>query len=248
MPQWLKNASFYEIYPQSFYDSNGDGIGDINGITQKLDYVKSCGFNALWLNPCYLSPFLDAGYDVQDYTKVAPRYGTNEDLYKLFDEAHKRGMHVILDLVPGHTSDKHPWFVESARAEKNKYSDYYVWTNEVWQKPAPYSWVAGMSERDGCYLLNFFNAQPALNFGFNRIDHPDWQIPYTDDRVKPVFEEILSVMRFWLDRGCDGFRVDMAASLVKNDDGHEATASLWRKARKMLDEQYPQAVMFSELS
>lgn len=118
MPQWLKNASFYEIYPQSFYDSNGDGIGDINGITQKLDYVKGCGFNALWLNPCYLSPFLDAGYDVQDYTKVAPRYGTNEDLYKLFDEAHKRGMHVILDLVPGHTSDKHPWFVESARAEK----------------------------------------------------------------------------------------------------------------------------------
>lgn len=248
MPQWLKNASFYEIYPQSFYDSNGDGIGDINGITQKLDYVKGCGFNALWLNPCYLSPFLDAGYDVQDYTKVAPRYGTNEDLYKLFDEAHKRGMHVILDLVPGHTSDKHPWFVESARAEKNKYSDYYVWTNEVWQKPAPYSWVAGMSERDGCYLLNFFNAQPALNFGFNRIDHPDWQIPYTDDRVKPVFEEMLSVMRFWLDRGCDGFRVDMAASLVKNDDGHETTASLWRKARKMLDEQYPQAVMISEWS
>lgn len=101
MPQWLKNAVFYEIYPQSFYDTNGDGIGDINGITQKLDYIKQSGFNALWLNPCYLSPFMDAGYDVQDYKQVAPRYGTNEDLYNLFDEAHKRGMHVILTSFPG---------------------------------------------------------------------------------------------------------------------------------------------------
>ena len=101
MPQWLKNAVFYEIYPQSFFDTNGDGIGDINGITAKLDYVKSLGFNALWLNPCYLSPFMDAGYDVADYKTVAPRYGTNEDLYNLFNQAHERGMHVILDLVPG---------------------------------------------------------------------------------------------------------------------------------------------------
>ena len=137
MPQWLKNAVFYEIYPQSFYDTNGDGIGDINGITQKLDYIKQSGFNALWLNPCYLSPFMDAGYDVQDYKQVAPRYGTNEDLY-LFDEAHKRGMHVILDLVPGHTSDLHPWFLESKKPEKNKYSDFYTWSDSAWSRPNGY--------------------------------------------------------------------------------------------------------------
>ena len=103
--QWLRDAVFYEIYPQSFYDSNGDGIGDIPGIIEKLDYVKSLGCNAIWLNPCYDSPFKDAGYDVRDYKKVASRYGTNEDLQRLFSEAHNRGMHILLDLVPGHTSE-----------------------------------------------------------------------------------------------------------------------------------------------
>ena len=110
---WLKNAVFYEIYPQSFYDSNNDGIGDINGITEKLDYIKDLGCNALWINPCFDSPFKDAGYDVRDYKKVAPRYGTNEDLVNLFEAAHKKGIHVLLDLVAGHTSEEHPWFRES---------------------------------------------------------------------------------------------------------------------------------------
>ena len=105
-PEWLEEAVFYQIYPQSFCDSNGDGIGDINGIISKLDYVKKSGFNALWINPCFDSPFKDAGYDVRNYFKVAARYGTNEDLVRLFDEAHKRGIRVLLDLVPGHTSDK----------------------------------------------------------------------------------------------------------------------------------------------
>ncbi len=105
MPTWLKDAVFYEIYPQSFYDTNGDGIGDLEGIIQKLDYIKELGCNALWINPMYDSPFMDAGYDVRDYKKVAARYGTNEDAYRLFDEAHKRGIKVLLDLVPGHTSD-----------------------------------------------------------------------------------------------------------------------------------------------
>ena len=120
---WLNNAIFYEIYPQSFCDSNGDGIGDIPGIISKLDYVKSLGCNALWINPCFDSPFKDAGYDVRDYKKVAPRYGTNEDLQQLFQVAHEKGIHVLLDLVPGHTSEEHPWFLESAKAEKNEYSD-----------------------------------------------------------------------------------------------------------------------------
>lgn len=101
LPAWLKSAVFYEIYPQSFYDTNRDGIGDLNGIIQKLDYVKSLGCNAIWINPCFESPFMDAGYDVSDYKKIAPRYGTNEDAKRLFEEAHKRGMKVLFDLVPG---------------------------------------------------------------------------------------------------------------------------------------------------
>ena len=115
MPQWLDKAVFYEIYPQSFYDSNADGIGDIPGIVEKLNYIEGLGCNALWLNPCFDSPFKDAGYDVGDYKKVAPRYGSNEDLVRLFDEAHKRRIRVILDLVPGHTSEEHPWFLESKK-------------------------------------------------------------------------------------------------------------------------------------
>ena len=115
--KWLGDAVFYEIYPQSFRDTNGDGIGDIEGIVEKLDYVKSLGCNALWINPCFDSPFRDAGYDVRDYKKVAARYGTNEDLYRLFDAAHAKGIRVLLDLVPGHTSEEHPWFRASASAD-----------------------------------------------------------------------------------------------------------------------------------
>ncbi|MCM1289533.1 MAG: alpha-amylase family glycosyl hydrolase [Corallococcus sp.] len=246
MPGWLKTAVFYEIYPQSFCDSNADGIGDIRGIISKLDYVRELGFNALWLNPCYLSPFMDAGYDVADHKSVAPRYGTNEDLCKLFCEAHKRGMRVILDLVPGHTSDQHKWFEESKKPARNEYSDRYIWSDSVWNRPADHAWVSGMSDRDGCYMLNFFNSQPALNYGFNNITQPGWQISYEDPRVQPTFEALLDVMRFWLDKGCDGFRVDMADSLVKNDEEKIATASLWQRARKMLDEKYPEAVLVSE--
>lgn len=246
MPSWLKDAVFYEIYPQSFYDSNDDGIGDINGITAKLDYIAGLGFNALWINPCFVSPFKDAGYDVEDYYTVAPRYGTNEDLYRLFDEAHKKGIHVLLDLVPGHTSDQCEWFKQSALPDKNEYSDRYVWTKSAWNRPEGYSWVAGNADRDGCYMLNFFLSQPALNYGFNKITHPDWQLSYTDERAQATFDEMLNVMRFWLDHGCDGFRVDMADSLVKNDEDKTATASLWRRARKMLDENYPEAVLVSE--
>lgn len=117
-PQWLDNAIFYEIYPQSFNDTNADGIGDFQGIIEKLDYICNLGCNALWINPCFKSPFGDAGYDVADFYSVAPRYGTNEDLRRLFDEAHRRDMHVLLDLVPGHTSVEHPWFKESMKAER----------------------------------------------------------------------------------------------------------------------------------
>ena len=121
--EWLDNAIFYEIYPQSFQDSNGDGIGDFQGIISRLDYIKGLGCNAIWMNPCFDSPFGDAGYDVSDYYKAAPRYGTNEDLKNLFNEVHKRNMHILLDLVPGHTSTQHKWFLESIKAEKNEYTE-----------------------------------------------------------------------------------------------------------------------------
>ena len=247
MPNWLNDAVFYEIYPQSFYDSNGDGIGDINGITGKLDYIRSLGCNAVWINPCFDSPFRDAGYDVRDYKKVAPRYGTNDDLKRCFREAHRRGMHVLLDLVPGHTSDQHPWFRESQKAERNAYSDRYIWTDTVWDRPNGFPSMSGASERDGCYLLNFFSSQPALNYGFNRTT-ASWQMRYTEPACVATREAVKDVMRFWLDAGCDGFRVDMASSLVKNDEGHSATAALWRNVRGMLDREYPEAAMVSEWS
>ncbi len=153
MPTWLNDAVFYEIYPQSFYDSNGDGIGDLQGIIEKLDYVKELGCNALWLNPVYDSPFMDAGYDVRDYKKVAPRYGTNEDLVRLFECAHAKGIKVLLDLVPGHTSDQHPWFLEAKKAAKNEFSDRYIFTKTVWDAPPEYRMMCGICERNGNYMV-----------------------------------------------------------------------------------------------
>ncbi|MGM9549816.1 MAG: alpha-amylase family glycosyl hydrolase [Faecousia sp.] len=245
MPKWLDNAVFYEIYPQSFLDTNADGIGDIQGIINKLDYIRELGFNALWINPCFLSPFGDAGYDVADYYTVAPRYGTNEDLKRLFAEAHKLGIHVLLDLVPGHTSVEHRWFRESAKPERNVYSDRYVWTDSVWEAPENMGCLRGISQRDGSCALNFFTCQPALNYGFNQRNRP-WQQSPEDEGPRATLEAMMDVMRFWLGLGCDGFRVDMAASLVKNDPGNVATIALWQKVRAFLDREFPEAAMVSE--
>ena len=248
MPEWLSNAVFYQIYPQSFKDSNEDGIGDINGIIEKLDYINSLGCNALWINPCFESPFKDGGYDVKDYKKVDPRYGSNTDLYRLFGEAHNRGIHVLLDLVPGHTSEEHFWFKESRKAQKNKYTNRYIWTDSCFHGSDHMPFVAGESQRDGCYILNFFKCQPALNYGFL---HPTekWQLPMDHPDCIATREAMKDVMRFWLDHGCDGFRVDMAHSLVKGDDENKSgTVSIWREVRKMLDKDYPEAVIISEWS
>lgn len=246
MPNWLNDAVFYEIYPQSFYDTNGDGIGDINGIIEKLDYVKGLGCNAIWLNPVYDSPFMDAGYDVRNYKQVAARYGTNDDLVKLFDEAHKKGIKILLDLVPGHTSDTHPWFQESKKAAKSEYTNRYIFTNSVWEAPPQYRLMCGICERDGNYLVNYFSSQPALNYGFYEVTHPEWQLPADHPDCLATAEAMKDVMRFWLDKGADGFRVDMADSLVKNDDEKIATAKIWRGVREMLDKEYPEAAMVAE--
>lgn len=247
MPNWLKDAVFYEIYPQTFCDSNGDGIGDINGIISKLDYVKSLGCNAIWLNPVYDSPFMDAGYDVRDYYKVAERYGTNDDLIHLFDAAHEKGIKILLDLVPGHTSDQNEWFLKSKSPEKNEFSGRYIWTDSVWEAPPQYRLLCGITDRDGNYMVNYFSSQPALNYGFNNITHPAWQKSPSDPDCQATVEALKDIMRFWLDAGCDGFRVDMADSLVKNEDGEKPeTCKVWKNVRAMLDEEYPEAALVSE--
>ncbi len=247
-PKWLKDAVFYEIYPQSFKDTNGDGIGDFNGIIEKLDYIKSLGCNALWINPCFDSPFKDAGYDVRDYKKVAPRYGTNNDLYRLFGEAHKKGIHVLLDLVPGHTSEEHEWFRQSQKAEKNEYTNRFIWTDFCFQGAKGLPYIGGESERSATYILNFFKCQPALNYGFLHPDEP-WQLGIDHPDTIATREAMKDVMRFWLDHGCDGFRVDMAASLVKFDDEKKSgTSAIWKNVREMLDADYPEAAMVSEWS
>ena len=249
-PSWLANAIFYEVYPQSFLDTNGDGIGDLPGVIAKLDYIRSIGCDAIWLNPCFESPFGDAGYDVSDFYKVAPRYGTNADLKRLFKEAHERGMRVCLDLVAGHTSIEHPWFKESAKATKNKFSNWYVWTDNVWKGAGPgLSTVRGFSDRDGSYVTNFFHFQPALNFGFANPDPAEpWQLPVTHPDVKAVRREMMNIMRFWLDMGADGFRVDMASSLVKGDTEFKETMAFWNQIRATYDREYPEAILIAEWS
>lgn len=245
MPKWLDNAVFYEIYPQSFQDTNADGIGDFQGIIRRLDYIRELGCNALWINPCFLSPFGDAGYDVADYYTAAPRYGTNEDLRQLFDEAHRREMHVLLDLVPGHTSVEHKWFRESMKAERNEYTDRYVWTDSVWESPENMGCLRGISPRDGAAAVNFFSMQPALNYGYYKITRP-WQQSPEDEGPKATLNAMLDVIRFWLSMGCDGFRVDMAGSLVKNDEDGKGTIALWKKVRAFLDQEFPDAAFVSE--
>ena len=196
-PEWLNNAVFYEIYPQSFNDTNADGIGDFNGIIEKLDYIRELGCNAIWINPCFKSPFGDAGYDVEDYYTAAPRYGTNEDLARVFSEAHAHGIHVLLDLVPGHTAVTHKWFKESMKAERNEFTDRYVWTNSIWESPEGMGCIRGISDRDGSCAVNFFSHQPALNYGFYKPDR-DWQQPMDAPGPIATREALKDIMRFWL--------------------------------------------------
>jgi glycosidase len=250
-PAWVDNAVFYQIYPQTYYDSNGDGVGDLEGIIEKLDYIKSLGISAIWLNPFYESPFRDAGYDVSDFYKVAPRYGTNDDAKRLFAEVHKRGMHIIIDYVPSYTSIDHPWFKASCDPKPNKYTNWYVWTDHTWfpgMDKYRASYIQGYCERDGMFMNNFFWHQPALNYGFAHPD-PDqpWQLPVNHPDVMAMKEEMKNVMRFWLNMGCDGFRCDMAGSLVKNDDGTE-TSKYWRTVRDFLDKEYPGTFTIAEWS
>jgi alpha-glucosidase len=199
---WWRGAVVYQIYPRSFADSNGDGVGDLEGLRRRLDYLQRLGVDALWLSPIYRSPMADAGYDISDHVDVDPVFGTLADIDRLIAEAHARGLRVLLDYVPNHTSDRHPWFVESRSSRQNPKRDWYIWRDE------PNNWVAAfgagsawtLDERTGQYYLHLFLAeQPDLN----------WRNP-------EVIEAMHDVMRFWLDRGVDGFRMDAVHCIGKD--------------------------------
>lgn len=258
----VKNAIFYQIYPTSFYDSDDDGVGDLNGISQRVEYLKGLGINAVWLNPFYKSPFFDGGYDVEDYYKVDKKFGTLKDFDNLLHNFHKNGIKVVVDLVIGHTSVKHKWFKQSAKDEMNKYSDYYIWTDCNFNKYKDKS-IHGLYARDGGYVINYYACQPALNYGFNKIEESDkkddysrgynWQMHYTDERLKPLREEILNIMRFWLKKGVDGFKVDLANSLVKGcvynsdkEEDIEGNKWLWNILIPTIKKEYPDCVFIAE--
>ena len=245
---WLKDAVFYEIYPQSYFDTNGDGIGDIQGIIAKLDYIKSIGCNALWINPWYDSPFVDAGYDVRDFKKIAPRYGTMADAEELFRVAHEKGIHVLIDLVPGHTSEEHPWFKASSEEHPcEEYADRYIWTENAFCRGDGMPFIGGETPRDATYIINFFKCQPALNYGYRKINEPNWQQPIDSPAALATREAIKDVMKFWLGKGCDGFRVDMADSLVKNDgDEKLGTMEVWKDITTDVRKDYPDMALVSE--
>lgn len=255
-PKWLKDAVIYHIYPSSYMDSNGDGIGDLNGIRQRLDYIRSVGFNCIWMSPCFKSAWEDGGYDILDYYAVDPRFGTNEDLFTLIKEAHEKGIKVLLDLVAGHTSDKHPWFKEACKAEPNKYSDYFIWTKGKSVKPGRKgdnenaTWVDNEHPRNGYFLKNYFDIQPALNYGYLNPDPAnEWEQGYDDPGPKAVREELKSIIAYWCDHGADGFRVDMASSLVKGDNKErEGVIRLWNEIFAWYNAKYPENIMLSEWS
>jgi alpha-glucosidase len=199
---WWQHAVVYQIYPRSFQDSNGDGIGDLRGILHRLDYLASLGVDAIWISPIYPSPMADFGYDISDYCGIDPIFGTMEDFDHLLAEAHARGLRVILDFVPNHTSDRHPWFVESRSSRDNPRRDWYIWRDK------PNNWISHFGgsawqfdEKTGQYYLHeFLKEQPDLN----------WRNP-------AVKEAMFNTLRFWLDKGVDGFRVDVMWVMIKDD-------------------------------
>jgi alpha-glucosidase len=207
-PRWWQTGVLYQIYPRSFADSDGDGIGDLAGITGRLDYLVDLGVDALWLSPIYPSPMADFGYDISDYTGVDPVFGTLADLDHLVSEAHRRGLKVVLDLVPNHTSDEHPWFVASRASRSNPYRDWYLWRDPGPGGRVPNNWESIFGgpawEWDGTtgqfYLHLFHRKQPDLN----------WRNP-------DVRAAIHDTMRLWFARGVDGFRIDVLWMLIKDE-------------------------------
>lgn len=196
---WWDNAVIYQIYPRSFCDGNGDGIGDLNGITSKLDYIADLGVDAIWISPFFVSPMKDFGYDVADYRAVDPIFGTNADFDRLLAEAHKRGLKVLIDMVLAHCSDQHPWFIESRKNRTNPKADWFYWLDPKEDATEPNNWMSFFggrtwswdTNRQQYYFHNFLTSQPNLN-----LSNPD------------VMDEMIDMCRFWLNKGVDGFRLD----------------------------------------
>jgi alpha-glucosidase len=205
---WWQTGVIYQIYPRSFLDSNGDGVGDLPGITSKLDYLCWLGVDAIWLSPIYPSPMADFGYDISNYTDVHPLFGTLADMDTLLQQAHGRGLKVILDFVPNHTSDEHPWFQESRSSKTNAKRDWYIWRDPAPDGGPPNNWISffggpawQFDEQTEQYYLHLFDVkQPDLN----------WRNPN-------VHQAMYDVLRFWLDHGVDGFRVDVLWLLLKDE-------------------------------
>ena len=240
-PDWYKRAVFYEVLVRAFFDSNNDGTGDIKGLTAKLDHIKWLGADCIWLPPFYDSPLRDGGYDISDYRTVLPEFGSTKDFVILLDEAHKRGIRVITDLVLNHTSDQHPWFQESRRNPDGPYGDFYVWSDEdtaysdariIFVDSETSNWTHD-PVRGQFYWHRFFSHQPDLNF-----ENP------------AVQDAMLDVLRFWLDLGIDGFRLDAVPYLYEeegtNCENLPRTHEFLRRVRKVVDDEFPDRVLLAE--
>ncbi|MGA8679757.1 MAG: maltose alpha-D-glucosyltransferase [Acidimicrobiales bacterium] len=241
--RWYEAAVFYELLPRSFFDSNADGIGDFKGLTARLDYLEWLGVDCLWLLPFYPSPLRDGGYDVSDFMSVAPECGSVEDLAALVEDAHRRGIRIISDLVMNHTSDQHPWFAESRSSRDNRKADWYMWADDdqgyadvrvIFVDAEPSNWTFDVP-RQQYYWHRFFHHQPDLNY-----DNPD------------VVEAMLGVVRFWLDIGLDGFRLDAAAYLSKKEgttcENLPATHEMLKRIRREVDRHHADAVLLAEVN
>lgn len=206
---WWKEAVIYQIYPRSFMDSNGDGIGDLKGITSRLDYLKYLGIDVIWLSPVYQSPNDDNGYDISDYQAIMEEFGTMEDFDEMLDAAHKRGIRIVMDLVVNHTSDEHRWFMESRSGKDNPYRDYYIWREGKDAETPPNNWGSCFGgsawqydETTAMYYLHLFSKkQPDLNW-----DNPD------------VRKKVFDMMTWWCDKGIDGFRMDVISLISKTKE------------------------------
>ena len=206
---WWDNAVIYQIYPRSFADSNGDGVGDLNGITSKLDYIADLGVDAIWISPFFVSPMKDFGYDVADYRAVDPIFGTNADFDRLLEEAHARGLKVLIDMVLAHCSDQHPWFVESRTSRDNPKADWFYWLDPKDDATEPNNWMSFFggrawtwdAARQQYYFHNFLPSQPNLN-----LSNPE------------VLDAMIDTCRFWLDKGVDGFRLDAIHTAKLDND------------------------------
>ncbi|MBC9730670.1 maltose alpha-D-glucosyltransferase [Streptomyces sp. TRM68367] len=240
-PDWFKRAVFYEVLVRSFQDSNGDGIGDLRGLTAKLDYLQWLGVDCLWLPPFFKSPLRDGGYDVSDYTAVLPDFGDLADFVEFVDAAHQRGMRLIIDFVMNHTSDQHPWFQESRKDPDGPYGDYYVWADDdkgyadariIFVDTEPSNWTHD-PVRGQYYFHRFFSHQPDLNY-----ENPHVQ------------EDILAALRFWLDLGIDGYRLDAVPYLFAaegtNCENLPATHEFLKRVRREIDALYPDTVLLAE--